>query len=225
MSEAGKAARQRLAALESELETRLGQSSRGILNLSTLPLSRSLLQDVGECLQSDDHLDIRMGFLVLKGLMADRVITDLPADFRSTLITRVEQLLRHSFPAVVYDAIDRLGQLRDEYPQYRERMLELLASEDTGQRRVALRYYTTYAKDVEVEPLLPFRNDTTAEEERPLGDWEYDLRNRALALIERQLGRKFKGGVLSEPYEGGRVTWHDWRPFLEWWIRNNPSRE
>ena len=127
-------------------------------------------------------------------------------------------LLDHPVGPVVFDAIDWYGQLRDCYPNYRDRMLEFLASEDLGRRKFALRYFTTYAKQGEVEPLLRFRNDDYAGEVSHMGDWEYELRNRALEIIEKQLGKRFPRILRSEPHEGARVTWYDWTPVLEWWL-------
>jgi hypothetical protein len=224
VSEQAKSARQRLESIKAELKLRFGENSRGVRDWSALPLSPGLLHDVEICIQSEEQLDIRTGFFALNGLMADRPISELPAKFHSMLVHRVEQLLCHPFAGVVYDAVDWFSQLRDSFPQYRERMLQFLTSRDIGLRRAAVRYYPTYARSGEVEPLLSFRDDGCAEEISPLGDWRYALRDQALELIEKQVNHKFPAPTLSEAYEGGKVTWRDWRPFLEWWLRNNPGR-
>ncbi len=218
MTENESIAYQRLEALQDQLEKQLGSKSRGIRDLAHVPLSKELLSDIKTCVSSDDHLPIVFGLYVLKGLLIEKTINDLPKDFKNFLVGRIEELLNHSVGPVVFDAIDWYGQLRDSYPNYRERMLELLASEDLGRRKFALRYFLTYAKKNEVEPLLRFRNDDYAGEVRHMGDWEYELRNRALELIEKQIGKEFPRVLRSEPYDGRRVTWYDWTPFLEWWL-------
>lgn len=209
---------QRLETLQDQLEEQLGSKSRGIRDLAHVPLSPELLSDIKVCVSSNDHLAIVSGLYVLKGLLIEKAIEDLPKDFKAFLVKRIEELLDHPVGPVVFDAIDWYGQLRDCYPNYRDRMLEFLASEDLGRRKFALRYFPAYAKQGEVEPLLRFRNDDYAGEVRPMGDWEYELRNRALELVEKQLGKGFPRILRSEPHEGTRVTWYDWAPVLEWWL-------
>jgi hypothetical protein len=217
-------AHQRLEALQDRLERALGSASRGIRDLVHEPISRELLADIKTCIGSNDHLGISSGLYVLKGLSIERTSSDLPHDFKMFLIGRIVELLKHPTDSVVFDAIDWYGQLRDCYLDYREQMLEFLASADLGRRERGLRYYATYAKPGEVEPLLRFRHDDYASEVRPNGNWEYDLRNRALGLIETQLGKNFPRILRSEPYEGAQVTWYDWTPFLEWWLKNSPAQ-
>lgn len=229
------AARQRLEALQDRLECELGAASRGIRDLARVPLTDELLADIKTCIGSNDHLAIGSGLYVLKGVMlgageAKLLATRtevLPRNFMTFLISRIEQLLDHPFEPVVYDAMDWYGQFHHLYPRYRERMMKFLASTDLGCREVAMKYYLTYAEPGEVQPLLRFRNDDYAGETRPLGDWEYELRNRALDLIEKQLGRTFPRIQRNEPYapggRGARVIWYDWTPFLEWWLKNGGS--
>lgn len=224
MTENESIAYQRLESLQDQLEGQLGSKSCGIRDLAHVPLSLELLSDVKTCVSSDDHLAIVSGLYVLKGLLIGKGIDDLPKDFKAFLVKRVEELLDHPIGPVAFDAIDWYGQLRDSYPNYRDRMLKFLASEDLGRRKFALRYFPTYAKQGEVEPLLRFRNDDYAGEVRPMGDWEYELRNRALELVEKQVGKGFPRIVRSEPYEGTRVTWYDWAPVLEWWLANNAGQ-
>jgi hypothetical protein len=236
MTENETAAYQRLEALQARLARELGANSRGIRDLANVPITKELLADIKTCISSEDHLAIGSGLYVLKGVMrgtgevkplATRVYDVLPYDFYKFLISRIEQLLDHPFNPVVYDAMDWYGQFWDRYPDYRERMLKFLASDDLGRREGAIKYYLTYAKPGEVEPLLHFRNDDYAGETRPLGDWEFELRNKALDLIEKQLDRTFPRIQRNEPYapggKGARVIWYDWAPFLEWWLKNGGS--
>lgn len=235
MTENETAAYQRLEALQDRLKRELGANSRGIRDLTNVPISAELLADIQTCVSSDDHLAIGSGLFVLKGLLlgvgeGKPLVTRaevLPRSFMAFLIPRIEQLLEHSFGPVVYKAMDWYGQFHHLYPRYRERMLSFLASDDLGRREVAMKYYQTYANAGDVEPLLRFCNDDYAGETRPLGDWEYELRNRALDLIEKQLGRTFPRIQRSEPYtpggKGACVIWYDWTPFLEWWLKNGGS--
>ncbi|GEM_PF-4128897 len=235
MTENETAAYQRLEALQVRLQREPGFMGGNIRDLAKVPISPELLADIKTCINSDDHLAIGSGLYVLKGVtlgtgevkpLAIRVEV-LPRDFLTFLTSRIEQLLDHPFEPVVYNAMDWYGQFHHLYPRYRERMLNFLASDDSGCHRVAMKYYPTYAKPGEVEPLLRFRNDDYAGETRPLGDWEYELRNRALDLIEKQLGRTFPRIQKNEPYapagKGARVIWYDWTPFLEWWLKNGGS--
>lgn len=214
MTESESRAYQRLEALQDQLEEQLGSRSRGIRDLTNVPVSRELLDDIRTCVGSDDHLAIITGLYVLKGLFIEKTIEDFPPDFKTFLVSRVEALLNHPVGPVVVNAIDWYVQLRDSYSNYRARMLGFLASEDLGRRKFALRHFLTYAKHGEIEPLLRFANDDYAGEVRPMGDWEYELRNRALELIEKQLGKGFPRILRNEPYEGTKVTWYDWEPFL-----------
>lgn len=232
MTEHETAAYQRLEALQHRLKREPGLMGGNIRDLAKVPISPELLADIKTCINSEDHLAIGSGLYVLKGVtlgsgevkpLAIRVEV-LPRDFLTFLISRIEQLLDHPFRPIVYRAIDWYGQFWDHYPNYRERMLKFLASDDLGQREGAMKYYLTYAKPGEVEPLLRFRHDDYAGETRPLGPWEYELRNKALDLIEKQLGCTFPRVQRSEPYapggKGARVIWYDWTPFLEWWLKN-----
>src|SRR5258708_24051510 len=99
-------------------------------------------------------------------------------------------------------------------------MLELVASDELSRRHAALRQYDTFARPGEIEPLLRFRNDDSTSELRPLGDWEYDLRNRAFVLAEKYSGQRFPRILRAEPYEGVKVTWFYWTPVVEWHNRH-----
>jgi hypothetical protein len=218
------AAYQRLEALQRQLEQQLGPKSRGVHDLAQVGLSPELLEDVQTCISSNDHLAIGSGLYVLKGLLIERRLRELPKGFVAFLRRRIVDLLSHPSDALVFDAIDWFGQLREFYPDYRDRMLSFLASNHPGRRAIALRYFPTYAAPGEVEPLLRFRTDDYMTELEPLGDWEYELRNRALDLIEQQVGTTFPRTVRSEPHDGARVTWYDWTPFTEWWLKNRSDR-
>lgn len=224
MDDPRKLAVARLQELQRGLKVKLGSASRGIRDLTHLPVTAGLLSDIEVCVASDDNLAIGTGLYVLKGLLIDKSFESLPQAFRSFMVSRVGQLLNHPVDSVIFDAIDWYSQLHKYYPDFRDKMLSLLASDNLGRREVALRNFKAYANPGEIEPLLRFRNDSYAGEVRPMGDWEYELRNRAFELIESQIGRKFERTLRSEPHEGTRVTWIDWAPFLEWWLANKPGR-
>jgi len=99
---------------------------------------------------------------------------------------------------------------RKNYPDYREKMLALLNSDDVGEREGAIKYYETYALEGEYKPLLEFENDAHACQIGHSGDWEYELRDKALIEIEKQLGINLKKTKLRKPYEGAIVSWYDW---------------
>ena len=218
------AAHDRLQALQDRLKHELGSESRGIKDLASVSLSKELLSDIALCIASSDHLAILQGLYVLQGVMVPKRFIDLPKDFSSFLVQRIEELLDHPIGPVVFTAMGWYAQYHSLYPGYRQRMLKLLASADLGRREAALRYFDTYSEPREIEPLLRFEKDDYASETRMMGDYIYVLRDQALAFIEKQLGTQFPKIRLSEPHQGATVTWNDWRPFLQWWnSRRKPA--
>jgi hypothetical protein len=197
------------------------ESSRAanITDLKRLQLSEPLLADIQACFESIEPREVLTASYVLKGTLIGRSIGSLPDQFRSFLLSRVRKLIDHSSDAIVSDAVEWLAHLRSECSDYRELMLRLLASERLGHRELALKYFCTYARNREIDPLMRFRHDSYASEVRPLGDWEYVLRNRALEIAEAQLGIQLPKLVRREPYEGSQVAWYDWAPLLEFYMK------
>jgi hypothetical protein len=221
MTPAEASAHGRLKRLYDELEGTLGKESRGIQNLRTVPLSADLLADIKTCIASDDHIPITFGLFILQGVMLGKKFTELPKAFYTYLLKRIEGLLEHPVGPVVYKAMGWLAQHNYAFPDYRQRMLAFLAADDLGRRETALRYYESYCKLGEIEPLLRFEKDDYASESRMMGPYEYVLRDRALGLIEKQLKTTFPKLRLSEPHQGTRVSWYDWRPFHQWWNKSS----
>lgn len=225
MTEGEFGAHRRLEQLQDALARQIGSFGRGLRDIAHLPLSRELLADVETCIRAQDAVVIDTGLYVLQGLVIERPIEDLPAEFRDVLVARIEQLLDHPADRIAQAAINWYAQLRGAYPRYRERMLALLASTNAAQRRLALRYYETFAHAAEIRPLLHFVNDAATTELHPNGDWRYVLRDRALERIEEQLGTRFERTLRREPHRGATVVWFDWSPVRDWLLAERPARE
>jgi hypothetical protein len=194
-------------------------ASSTIADLAKLEHSNQLLSDIQVCLSGSSQHEILTAFYVLKGLLIDTAERNLPEAFRQFLVSRTRELLSHASDAVAFEATDLIARMRYEIADYRELMLRQLKSDRPARRQMALKHFATYASPGEVEPLMPFREDPYAGETRPLGNWEYELRNGAFDAAERQLGIKLPRQIRSEPYEGRRVTWIDWGPLLEIWMK------
>jgi hypothetical protein len=212
-----------LAAARSRLEA-VGQhtcAARGrslnLADLEGLEPSPELLRDLRVCLRSDDLLALSTGFFYLNALTLRRSIESLPDGFFDFLRERIPQLLDHAAVSVSSEAIHWFSVLGNSVENYRGRMLQFLISNEPALRKAALHWYGGYAKAGEIEPLLVFEEDSFASEAALLGPWEYVLRDRAFAIIEKQLGRSFPNVRKRAPYEGSTVSWRDWQPFLAWY--------
>lgn len=188
-----------------------------LADLEEIEPSHEFLGDLKICLQSNDPATLSAGFFYLNALTLRRPIESVSGDFLGFLRDRITQLLNHSAISVSSEAIHWFSVLARSFENYRERMLQFLTSVEPALRKAALHWYETYAKPGEIEPLLTFEEDSFASEAAQLGPWEYVLRDRAFALIEKQLGRSFPNVRKQSLYQGSTISWRDWQPFLVWY--------
>jgi hypothetical protein len=209
------AARARLDAVGEKICAARGRPLN-LADLEFLAPSAELLRDLSQCLESDDPDSLSTAFFYLNALTLARSINSLPSDFINFLRLRLVQLLDNPLIGVSSQALQWTAVLSPPIEGYRDRMLQFLVSPEPALRRCALESYEGYANPGEIEPLLTFKDDGFSAEAAPLGPWEFVLRDRALATIEKQLGRTFAHARKEMPYEGSTVSWRDWQPFLTW---------
>lgn len=204
---------------------KIGNTTKSIsfVDIQTLDIDQDIVSDVSDCLRSDELQTLSTGFYFLSSLLQKYPASSFGTEFIAFLVKRVRDLLNHESKFVCAKALELFVWLRQNYPDYRYVMLSQLASHDLGCRRIALNNYETYAVRDEVTPLLKFCADDYAAEFSMMGTMRYESRDIALEKIENIVGKKFRLNQLSEQYDGGLVTWYDWKPFLMWLENNKAS--
>lgn len=192
------------------LKEQFGDKFSKLDRLASLELAEDLINDLSDCISSEEDVFVIEGLNFLKGIMLERKLADLPNWFIDKLVARIRALIESKSKGVVYAALDWFVALRERYPDFRDIMLRCLNSEDVGRREYGLKYYESFARPGEYEPLLSFENDHFACQVGHAGDWEYELRDKAFLLIEKYSGGSFKKARLREPFEGAIVSWFDW---------------
>ncbi len=198
---------------KSELKNKFGDNILRLDRLSTITLSDELFHQICECINSEEDIYVIEGFNFLKGVMIEKDVSLLPEWFVSNLEKVIRRLLDSKSKSLVYTALDWFIILRNNYPDYRKIMFSFLNSPSIGKRELALKHYDSFARDEEFKPLLSFENDDFACQIGHAGDWEYELRDKALLLAEKYSGIVSEKKKLCEPYEGARVYWLDWSNF------------
>jgi hypothetical protein len=178
---------------------------------------RVTVRAVLDCLHAESAPVVLEAMYSLASLSAQQSQFGLDEGEISEIVRRIPELLHHKFAPVAYQTIDLLVWLKEYFPDFRDRMLRYLVSTDPGLRQRALFHYSSFCKPGEVKPLLAFEKDAYAADTGMGGSWVYELRDKALHHIERQLNRQFATQLRSEPYLGTRVEWRDWGPFLAWY--------
>lgn len=191
-----------------------------VSDIQALPLDQSLVADICDCLKSDDVPTLSTAFFFLDSLLQKNPGKAFGEDFFTFLVKRVRELLSHESSFVCSKALELFIWLRKNYSDYREIMLGYLASSDLGLRKIALSNFDTYSVANEISPLIRFSTDDYAAEYSMLGPMRYDLRDLALEKIESVAKIKFRLTEVTEPYDGGMVSWYDWKLFQKWWIEN-----
>jgi len=142
------------------------------------------------------------------------------AELIRAVVPPVDTLIMSDDDFVRSSAVPLFARLRDHFPNYRERMLTLLADCNSISRERVLYAADTFLKRDEVQPLLSFQNDTVISETVGMGGpWRYILRDEALRLIEKMLGQSFRTQECTEAKDNRVIFWWDWTPFLEWWAK------
>jgi hypothetical protein len=191
-----------------------------ISDIQALPVEQALVSEIRDCLKSNDAPVLSTAFYFLDSLLQKNSAKAFGEEFFEFLVKRVRELLSHHSSFVGSKALALFVWLRSNYPDYRKVMLTYLASPDLGLRKVALSNFDTFSAPSELSPLIRFCNDNCAVEYSMSGPMRYDLRDLALHEIESITGLQFRTAELTEPFDGGLVTWYDWRPFQTWWLAN-----
>ncbi|MGN6579358.1 MAG: hypothetical protein ACTHJ1_05150 [Bordetella sp.] len=200
-----------------------GDSKKSISasDIKELPLDRSLIEDICGCLKSNDVPTLSIAFFFLETLLQKYTGEAFGGEFFTFLVKRIRDLLNHESKFICSKALAFFIWLRENYSDYREIMLDYLASSDLGLRKIALSNFETYAIANEISPLIRFSTDDYAAEYSMMGEMRYDLRDIALEKIELIVKRKFRMVKLTESHDGGTVSWYDWRQFKNWWRENH----
>lgn len=208
-----------MTSLRSKLTNRLpkerayGGTGISSTDLEQLILTEDLKADILESIRSEDMADVRIAFFFAENIPA----INTNAQFQQCLVSEALQLLSRSEWGIKQGCFEILGRYGRQIKSYRELMLGALADIDPEVRRVALRYYKTYAHDSEIEPLEPFEKDSYLTEIGMGSHLIYDLRNQALEIIESVIGKVFTKSEKTEVIKDGNVAfWWDWKPFHEW---------
>ena len=194
-------------------------------NISKIALNDTIQENLLNCIQSTNQLDISDGLYFLMGLLQKSKLGSFGDDFIETLIERIPILITvNQSVQVRTHALQFYVWLKDNYPDYRETMIEFLRSDDLTQKKCALNNYETFYKPEEIEPLLIFENDQYVAELSMCGPLEYQLRNLALDKISKVLNKNFMINEIKEKhFDWGNVyvSWYDWSPFLEWYQKKS----
>lgn len=194
-------------------------------NISRIELNTRVIANILNCIKSDNYLDISDGLYFLMGFLQKYKLNNFGDDFTDNLIKKIPELITVSQNSQVRSyALQFFVWLKDNYPNYREIMLDFLCSSDLSQKRCALTNYETYCMPKEVEPLLRFQNDSYVAELSMCGPLEYQFRNFALEKISKVIGKNFMLNKIKERHPdwgGDYVNWYDWEPFLDWHSNKN----
>lgn len=195
----------------------IGQYGIAVEDIARVQVDTGVVEEVIECLQSDDELDVTFGLYFAECLRPR-------ADFVSvsgTMLLKIATLIRNNFthpsPRVREDAVRAFVAFRSSYEDYTTAMREFLQSPQSQIRRTALRAAPTFLSSKELEVLLPFRDDPEFGETGGMGGpLRYDLRDLALEIAERIAGRQFLDGDCSERRAEQEISWRNWRSFTQW---------
>lgn len=193
---------------------RLGPSTDDI---ARIPLSEEILTDLKAALGSSEFKNNKLALFFCQGLLQKRPRSRELIDL---VVAAVRDLIKSNDGHLRSYTVPVLIQLREDLPDYREQMLNLLCDAESSVRTAALLGSDTFLRDKEIEPLLPFRFDTVVSETDGMGGpWRYIFRDEALFRIERSLERTFGMHECSEAKDNQVIFWWDWVPFLEWWSK------
>ena len=179
-------------------------------------VSSDVCQELLSCLDSSDPLDVADGLFFLIGLLRHHSWNSFDADFQSRFITILPSLLMHPRGSVRSLAIPLFVHFKDNFCDYRQQMMRLLADSDLTNRSLALKHYGTFSIASEITPLLRFKGDDYVGELSMNGQFVYELRDIALEQIESKTGMRFRINIRSEDFDGTKVYWYDWVDFLRW---------
>ena len=190
--------------------------------LDAISVDKTDWEHVETCLRSDHPWDINAALFFLQHIsISDRYeLGNLPFGLTDLLVSLIPIFMNRTEVNVRYLAQTYFVVFRQCFPQYREKMLELLNSEDMEDRRRPLYNYDTFCHPGEISPLIKFKDDESVTQAGMMGPWVYEFRNLALETIEKMLSRQFDKPLKQAPYEDTTVSWYDWSAFLKWWMKN-----
>jgi hypothetical protein len=194
-------------------------------NIYKIGLEVSIIADIKSCLESENDRDIADGLYYIMGLLEKYDLKDFGMDFARYLIKRLPTLIDQNIGTqACYYAVDFYIWLKDNYPNYREKMMVFLNSDDLGYSRRALSAYETYCKEMEIEPLLKFEHHEKAFDQSMSGPWVYEFRDIALEQIGKLAGENFLIKKVSEHKNTREIFWYSWEPFWEWWNKRSKKK-
>ena len=186
-------------------------------DIDRIPVVPELIQELEECLRSEDELDLGFGLYFVARL---RRRSDFCAVAKSELpqiAALIRRAMGHASVRVRTDAIRAFVSFRSHYPDYVIAMRDLLQSSDASIRREALAAAPTFVLGDDLDLLLPFQHDALAGETRGMGGpLRYETRDFALEIAERIAGRSFNTGDCFEMRNGSKISWRSWSSFSVW---------
>ncbi len=211
-----------LAAKQLRARAKKNDPAAGLMldNIYKIGLDLSIINDIKTCIESENHIDVSEGLYFLMGLLKKYKLQDFGNDFAKFLTKRIPIVItKNQKTQAFYFALDFYIWLKDNYSDYREKMLEFLGSNDLGCRKKALSVYETYCRPGEIEPLFQFEHDNYIAELAMCGPLIYELRDLALEKIGKLCGKSFLQNKKSEYNSewNGNVVFYDWKPFWDWW--------
>lgn len=204
------------------LFSRIPAPGIGKLGISTADIDRvvlvpDLIDDILECLRSEDKVDATFGLFFLEQLHNRGEFKKLAQRSLSVITPLIETLLEHQDLQVRSAAARTFVVFRENYSNYRHRMLLSLKSADAEIRRVALWAAPTFLTTEEVDVLGAFQKDPEFGETGGIGGpLRYDLRDYALETAERISGKTFDSGDCFDSHDGQRISWRSWSAFNNW---------
>jgi hypothetical protein len=186
-------------------------------DIARITVDSNLVNELVDCLQSNDSLDAIFGLWFVEHLSARLDFCVLAEPSFPLFASLVRNALTHADRQVREAAIGAFVALRENYDGYPAVMRELLRSADPDVRRSALRAALTFLSAEDLETLLPFRDDPFFGETGGMGGpLRYDLRDYALEVAEDITGQRFDSGDCLEQREGATISWRSWSAFTRW---------
>jgi hypothetical protein len=186
-------------------------------DIARIQVVRELIQEVIDCLRSDDETDITFGLYFAEHLRPRSDFIALAEASLPMMASLIRTSVIHPSPQVRGHAVRAFVAFRECYEDYSVVMRGLLGSSDAQLRRAALIAAPSFLSSKELEILLPFRDDPEFGETGGMGGpLRYDLRDLALEIAERIAGRKFDNGDCLERRENTEIFWRSWSAFTQW---------
>src|ERR1041385_5143211 len=160
-------------------------------DIARMCVDSGLMDDLLDCLRSDDDLDVGFGLYFVEHLRPRPDFWPVAEPQRPVFASLIRDSLAHANPQVRVDAIRAFVAFRDSYEGYPAVMRELLRVPEPEARRAALRAAPTFLSVRELDELVPLRDDSVVAESGGMGGpLRYTLRDFALEIAEHIAGRR-----------------------------------